>query len=302
MASVVYAQGSHNTVTKGERVLNRLSYPGQEGRVRGSQSFCKTGLSAYLRSCGLKVRLPIKQGPAGILHSDFGGWALSFSSHLATPQSARISQKGAFTYILVSGFLHVVLSFLWLLPRDTPRSSDSKNMASGPIISWQIEGEKVEAVTDFIFLGSKITADSDCRCEMKRYLLLGRKAMTKLDKSIKKQRHHFASKGLYGKSYGFSSSQVQMWELDHKEGWVMKNWCFQIVVPQKTLESPLNCKEIKSVSPKETNSEYSLERLLLATWREELIQWKTPWCWERLKAKGKEGSRGWDGWTASLTR
>ena len=110
---------------------------------------------------------------------------LSLSSHPATPQSARISQKGAFTYILVSGFLHVVFSFLWLLPRDTPRSSDSKNMASGPIISWQIEGEKVEAGTDIIFLGSKITADSDCRCEMKRYLLLGRKAMTKLDRVLR---------------------------------------------------------------------------------------------------------------------
>ena len=82
-------------------------------------------------------------------------------------------------------------------------------MASSFITSWQIEGEKVEAVTDFLFLGSKITADSDCSLEIKRFLLLGRKAMTKLD-SILKSRHHFDSKGLYSQSYGFSSSHVWM--------------------------------------------------------------------------------------------
>ena len=67
---------------------------------------------------------------------------------------------------------------------------------------------------------------------------------------IKKQRHHFANKGPYSQSYGFSSSHVQMWELDHKEDWMPKNWCFQTVVPEKTLESPLDCKEIQSVNPK----------------------------------------------------
>ena len=83
-------------------------------------------------------------------------------------------------------------------------------MASGPITSWQIEGEKVETVTDFIFLGSKTTVDSDCSLEIKSYLLLGRKAMTDLDSILKKQRHHFADKGPYSQSYGYSSSQVQM--------------------------------------------------------------------------------------------
>ena len=67
---------------------------------------------------------------------------------------------------------------------------------------------------------------------------------------IKKQRHHFANKDLYSQSYGFSSSQLQIWELDHKEGWALKNWCFQIVVLEKTLESPLDSKEIKLVSLK----------------------------------------------------
>ena len=68
--------------------------------------------------------------------------------------------------------------------------------------------------------------------------------------SIKKQRHHFANKGPYTQSYNFSSSHVWMWELDHKEDWALKNWCFQIVVLEKTLESPLDHKEIKSVNPK----------------------------------------------------
>ena len=80
-------------------------------------------------------------------------------------------------------------------------------MASAPINAWQIEGEKVKVVTDFLFLGSKITADGACIHEIKRRLLLGRKAITNLD-SIKKQRHHFADKGPYSQSYGFSSSHV----------------------------------------------------------------------------------------------
>ena len=99
----------------------------------------------------------------------------------------------------------------------------TKIMASGPITSWQIEGEKVEAVTDFIFLGSKIFADGDCSHEIKRFLPLGSKVMTNLDSVSKRQRHHFADKSLYSQSYGFSSSHVQMGELDHKEGRAPKN-------------------------------------------------------------------------------
>ena len=84
-------------------------------------------------------------------------------------------------------------------------------MAFSPIISWQIEAEKLETVTDSIFLGSKITADGDCSHEVKRRLLLGRKAMTNLTEfRFKKQRHHFADKGPSSQSYGFSSSHVWM--------------------------------------------------------------------------------------------
>ena len=87
-------------------------------------------------------------------------------------------------------------------------------MASSPITSWQIDGETVETVADFIFLGSKITVDGDCSHEIKRCLILGRKAMTNLDSILKKQRHYFADKGTSSPSYGFSSSHVRMQELD----------------------------------------------------------------------------------------
>ena len=76
--------------------------------------------------------------------------------------------------------------------------------------SWQADGEKMEIVADFIFLGSKITVDSDCSHEIKRHVLLGRKTMTDLDSIFKKQRHHFSDKGPCSQSYGFSSSHLQM--------------------------------------------------------------------------------------------
>ena len=107
----------------------------------------------------------------------------------------------------------------------------------------------METVTDFIFGGSKITADGDCIHEIKRHLLLGRKTMTNLD-SILKSRDYFPNKGPSSQSYVFSSSQVWMWELDYKESWAPKNWCFWTVVLEKTLESPLDCKEIQPVHPK----------------------------------------------------
>ena len=86
----------------------------------------------------------------------------------------------------------------------------TKIVASSPITSWEIDGETVETVSDFIFGGSKITADGDCSYEIKRRLLLGRKAMTNLDSILEKQRHYFANKGTSGQSYGFSSSHVWM--------------------------------------------------------------------------------------------
>ena len=127
-------------------------------------------------------------------------------------------------------------------------------MASGPITSWQMDGETVEIVADLIFLGSKITVDGDCSHDIKIFLLLGRQAMTNLDSILKSRDITLPTKIWYSQSYIFSSSHVRMWELDHKEGWAPKNWCFRTVVLEKTLESPLDSKEIKPVHPKEDQS------------------------------------------------
>ena len=160
-------------------------------------------------------------------------------------------------------------------------------------------------MADFIFGGSKITADGDCSHEIKRGFLLGRKVMINLD-SILKRRHYFVNKGLSSQGCGFSSGHVWMWELDYKESWVLKNWCFWTVVLEKTVESPLDCKEIQPVHPK---GDQSLKGLMLKLkfqyfghWCEELTHLKIPWCWERLKAGGEGDDREWDGWMESLTQ
>ena len=123
----------------------------------------------------------------------------------------------------------------------------TKIMASGPITSWQIDEETVEIGRDFIFLGSKITADGDCSHEIKICLLLGRKVMTNLDSVLKSRDFTLPTKVRLVKATVFP---VVMWELDYKESWALKNWCFWTVVLEKTLESPLDCKEIQAVYPK----------------------------------------------------
>ena len=104
-------------------------------------------------------------------------------------------------------------------------------------------------MANLILGGFKITADGNCSHEIKRHLLLGRKAMANLD-SILKSRHYFAKRSPSGQSFGFPSSHVWMWELDYKESWALKNWCFWTVVLEKTLKSPLDSKEIQPVHPK----------------------------------------------------
>ena len=128
--------------------------------------------------------------------------------------------------------------------------------------------ETIETVTNLIFLGSKITTNSDTSHEIKRCSFLERKAINNLD-SILKSRHYFANKGPSSQSYGFSSSRVWMWELDHTESWALKNWCFWTVVLEKTLESPLDHKEVKPVNPKGNQSWICLGR----TDVEDLILW-----------------------------
>ena len=128
-----------------------------------------------------------------------------------------------------------------------------KIMESGPITSRQIDGEKMETVTGFIFLGSKITAGCDCSYEIKRCLLLGRKAMTNLDSILKSRDIILPTKVRLVKVLVFPVVMYRC-ELDYKESWALKNWCFWIVMLEKTLESPLACKEIQPVHPKGNQS------------------------------------------------
>ena len=127
-------------------------------------------------------------------------------------------------------------------------------MASTPITSWQIDGEKVETVSDFIFLGSKITADGDYSHKIKRHLLLGRKAMTNLHSIIKSRDITLPTKVHLVKAMVFPvvMYRCESWKI--KKSWVPKNWCFWTVVLEKTLESPLDCKAILPVNPKGNQS------------------------------------------------
>ena len=124
---------------------------------------------------------------------------------------------------------------------------------------------------------------------------------------IKKQKYYFADKGPSSQSYDFPSSQVWLWELDYKESWAPKSWCFWTVVLENTLKSPLEYKKIQPVNPRKSVLNihwkdwcWSWNSNTLATRCEELTHWKRPWCWQRLKA-GEGDDRGWDGWMASLT-
>ena len=162
-------------------------------------------------------------------------------------------------------------------------------MASGPIISWQIDGETLETVTEFILGGSKITADGDYSHEIKRRLLLGRKAMTNLD-SILRRRDITLMTGPSRQSYGFSCSHVWMWDLDCKESWGLKNWCFWTMVLEKTLESPLDCKEIQPVHPKGDQSWVFIGRTDAEA--ETLILWP-PHAKSWLVGKDSDAGRDW---------
>ena len=122
-----------------------------------------------------------------------------------------------------------------------------------------------------------------------------KKSYDKPRQCIKKWRHHFANKGLYNQSYDFSSSHVWMWKLDHKEGWAPKNWCSWTVALEKTLESPLDCKEIQSVNPKgnhswiffgRTDAEAEIPKLWSPDSKNWLI-WKDPDAGKDLRCEEK---------------
>ena len=163
-------------------------------------------------------------------------------------------------------------------------------------------------VTDFIFFGSKTTVDGDCSHKIKRCLFLGgkavtnrRKVMTKVVTVYEKQRHHFANKGPYSQSYGFSSSHIQIWESDHKEAWVpqrtdaFESWCWG-----RLFRVPWRARRSNKLTLKEINlnihwKDWCWSSTTLITKCEETTHSKRPWCWDRLRARGEGGDRGWDG-------
>ena len=169
-------------------------------------------------------------------------------------------------------------------------------MASSPITSWQTDGETMETVSDFIFLGSKITADGDCSHEMKRHLFLGRKAMTNLDSILKSRDITLPTKVHLVKAmvfpvvmYGCESWTVKKAECQKIDAFEL--WCWRRLLRVPWIARRSNQPILKEVSP-----EYSLEGLMLKLELQyfghlckEPTHWKRPWCWERLK----NGRRGW---------
>ena len=128
-------------------------------------------------------------------------------------------------------------------------------MASGPITSWQIDGETMETVKDFFFFfGLQNYCSWWWQPWNEKTLAPWKKSYDQPRQHIRKQRPYFANKGPSSQGYGFSSSHAWLWELDDKENWALKNWCFWTVVLEKTLESPLDSKEIKPVNPKGNQS------------------------------------------------
>ena len=164
--------------------------------------------------------------------------------------------------------------------------------------------------TDFIFLGSKITADGDFSHEIKRHLFLGRKAMTKLDSVLKSRDIILPTKVRLVKAMVFPVVMYGSESWTIKKAKRGKKWCFWTVMLENTFVSPLDCKEIHPVHPKGNQSWVFTGRsdaeaetpILWATWCEELTHLKRPWCWERLKAGGEGEDREWDGWMSSPTR
>ena len=171
-------------------------------------------------------------------------------------------------------------------------------MAFCPITAWQIDGE---TVADFNFGGLQNPSRWWLQPWNKKMLTPWKKSYDQHRQHIKKQRHYFVNKGPCSQGYGFSSSHVWMWELDYKESWAPKNWCFWTMVLEKTLESPLDCKEIQLVNPKGNPSWIFISRTdvelqYFGHLMRRADSFEKTLIWERLKAGGEAYDRGWDGW------
>ena len=184
-----------------------------------------------------------------------------------------------------------------------------KSLASGPITSWQIDGETVETVADFIFLGSKNIADGECSHEIKRRLLLGRNVMTNLDSILKSRDITLSTKVHLVKAMVFPVIMYgcEIWSIKKAEQQrtdVFELWCWR-----RLLRVPWTARRSDQSILKEISPGCSLEKLMLKLklqyfchWCEELTHLKRPWCWERLRAGRKGDNRGWDVWMASPTQ
>ena len=167
-------------------------------------------------------------------------------------------------------------------------------MASNPITSWQIDGEAMEIVTDLLFCSPKSLQMVTAAMKLKEACSLEEK-LWQSKEHIKKQRHYFANKDPSSQSYVFSISHVRTWELDHKESWAPKNWNFWMVVLEKTLESPLHCKEIQPVYAKGNQSSIFIGRadakaeipIFLPTDVKNWLIWKDPDAGENWRQEMK---------------
>ena len=150
-----------------------------------------------------------------------------------------------------------------------------------------------------IFLGSKITVDSDCSHEIKRHLLLGRKLITNLDSILKNQRYYFVYKGLYSQSCGFSTLmyRCESWTIKKADHW--RTDAFKLCCWRRLLRVPWIARR-STLSSQWKDWCWSRSSNTLAC-LEDLTHWKRPWCWERLRAGREGGDRGWDGWMALPT-
>ena len=175
-------------------------------------------------------------------------------------------------------------------------------MASFPITSWQIDGETVETVADFILGGSKITADGDCSHEIKRRLLLGKKVMTNLDSILKSRDITLPTKVRLVKAMVFPvvMQGCESWTIrnaEHQRIDAFELWCWRRLLRVPWTARTSNQSILKEISPGIHWKDWywSWNSNSLATWCKKLTHWKRPWCWERLRAE--EGDdRGWDSW------
>ena len=173
-------------------------------------------------------------------------------------------------------------------------------MAPSPITPWQTDGETWKQWQTFFSWAPKPLQTVTAAMKLKDVCSLEKK-LWQTRQHIKKQRHHFSDQSLCSQSYGFSSSHVQMWELNHKEGWTQKIDAFELWCWRRLLRIPWTTRRSNQSILKEISAEDSLKGLMLKL-KLQYFGHQRPWCWKKLR-EGEEGdNRGWDGWMISPTQ